>query len=145
MLLIFVINKRERDSGVFFLIANDFHILIDLNPMMTDKCLFMSLLGLLVWAMSSCGGRLAEVTPAFAEAAHRQWPDVDSTQLVRGRAVLTTRCNTCHGLPFPSEYSAAEWPDHVRSMAKRSKLTAEQETDVLRYVLTAQQWHEPQP
>lgn len=60
--------------------------------------------------------------------------------LERGRAVLVGACTKCHSVDPPDAYSPAKWREIVSEMAERSRLSREQEADLIKYLLGARAW-----
>ena len=54
------------------------------------------------------------------------------TQLAKG-----SRCIDCHHRPGPEMALAAQWPEVLRVMSQRAKLSADERERILRYVLAA--------
>jgi hypothetical protein len=75
-------------------------------------------------------------TPQQAESAAQRWPGTTSEDLVAGRTLYVDRCSGCHTLPLPDSKSAEAWPKVIDEMADRSKLTKDERTRVLRYLVT---------
>ena len=59
--------------------------------------------------------------------------------LVHGRQVYLTRCISCHGVEPVDRYSQDHWQAILPEMADEAKLDAQQQTDLLGYLLTAHQ------
>lgn len=57
--------------------------------------------------------------------------------LERGRQLLAQRCTGCHGLEPVSNYSPSEWRGHVRDMADRAGLDAQEAKLVADYLVAA--------
>ena len=57
-----------------------------------------------------------------------------SADALVGEGLFNQHCGRCHDLPKIEDYSAERWDRIVPSMAKKSKLNAEQETSVMTYV-----------
>jgi hypothetical protein len=84
-------------------------------------------------------GTSPEVTPAMVEYASHLWPGSTAAQLAQGRALLRERCIECHHRPGPEMAQAAQWPDVLKLMAKRAKLSDEERETILHYLLSAKQ------
>jgi mono/diheme cytochrome c family protein len=93
---------------------------------------------LLVAAGVACAPALPEPTSAHVALAQRSEPGASLEDLQRGRTLYLRRCGTCHALRDPSAYDADEWRAQVERMEKVHKvhLSAEEETDILRYLTT---------
>ena len=57
-----------------------------------------------------------------------------SADALVGEGLFNQHCGRCHDLPKIEDYSAEKWDRIVPSMAKKSRLTPEQETSVMTYV-----------
>ncbi|MDH4471414.1 MAG: hypothetical protein QE487_02340 [Fluviicola sp.] len=57
-----------------------------------------------------------------------------SADALVGEGLFNQHCGQCHNLPKIEDYSAEKWDRIVPSMAKKSRLTAEQETSVMTFV-----------
>jgi hypothetical protein len=75
-------------------------------------------------------------SPQQAESAAHRWPGTTQEDLVAGRAIYVEKCSGCHTLPLPESKSADAWPKVIDEMADRSKLSQEDRTRVLRYLVT---------
>jgi hypothetical protein len=62
---------------------------------------------------------------------------VTLVSLENGRAVLTSRCVTCHALQPLGKYSKERWQGIVEEMAPRAKLNDTQMRDLLAYIEAA--------
>jgi mono/diheme cytochrome c family protein len=54
-----------------------------------------------------------------------------------GRALYAGKCHGCHRLYAPSRVAPEKWPALMEKMAGKAKLTADEESRVLAYVLAA--------
>jgi cytochrome c5 len=54
--------------------------------------------------------------------------------LKKGEDLFNLKCGRCHGLPSPSEYTAADWQPIMARMAPKAKLNSEETNWVLAYV-----------
>ena len=54
----------------------------------------------------------------------------------RGQHLYENKCGSCHFLYKPAKYTKCEWDLHLLKMAKKSKLTAEEEKLVRDYLIT---------
>lgn len=88
-------------------------------------------------ALGGCGAVIPRVTPELVVAAQQYDPVVDSDRLEHARNLYVTRCGSCHSLNDPRDYTAQEWPDWMRKMARKAKLTSAQERSLLVFVLAA--------
>lgn len=64
-----------------------------------------------------------------------QWPATTTADLERGRAVYVRRCAACHTLVLPATHAAEDWPALVEAMSDKARLTAEEKTDVVRFLM----------
>jgi hypothetical protein len=96
-------------------------------------------LGVTVVLLSGCGPVLPPADAILVGTAHKQWPDVTSVQLERGRILLTTRCVTCHAVRDPGSYTPKDWAYYLDVMGPRAQLTASERQAVERYVLAARE------
>ena len=62
---------------------------------------------------------------------------VSTESLEAGRAVLATRCVSCHGLEPIAKYSENDWRRIVEGMGPRARLDAREERDLLAYLIAA--------
>ncbi len=95
-------------------------------------------------ALTGCGAVIPRVTPQLVEAARQRDPTLDEQMLERVRTLYVNRCSSCHSLTNPRDYTAQEWPEWMRKMAKKSKLGREDEHRLLVFVLTAREMPLPQ-
>jgi hypothetical protein len=67
-------------------------------------------------------------------------PKIDTANLVpdpeSGRILFTNRCDKCHGLPAPAQFTEKKWETIVALMAPRARLNNQEYVDVLAYVKT---------
>lgn len=77
------------------------------------------------------------VTPAMVHAAPAP---ATLTDLEAGRQVYLSKCLGCHAVEPVAKHSLQAWPRIVASMSKRSKLTSQQEQQLLAYLLAARSW-----
>jgi cytochrome c5 len=59
----------------------------------------------------------------------------ESARVAEGRKVYNEYCGKCHKLKDVPSFTQAQWKTIVPDMAKKSKLTLEQESAVMNYVL----------
>jgi hypothetical protein len=55
-------------------------------------------------------------------------------ELQQGRALYLSKCNDCHGLYSPDNYSFAQWKQIMSSMAPKTNMTSAQTQLVTKYV-----------
>lgn len=94
---------------------------------------------LVALTLAGCGVVIPRVTPELVTAAQQRDPALDAAALERVRTLYVDRCSSCHTLTDPRAYSAAEWPDWMHKMARKSKLSATDEQRMLTFVLTARE------
>ena len=92
---------------------------------------------LLVAALSGCGQPPPEVTPGLAGRARAHWPEAAEATLRHGRETFLTHCGRCHSHPDPAHHDEKEWTYYVREMAPRAQLEADEQRDVLRFLIAA--------
>ncbi len=68
--------------------------------------------------------------------ARQHWPDIDSMQLVHGMQLYQQKCGQCHFLYRPQRFSPQTWPRIVDKYAPKAKLTPEEKTLIIRYLVT---------
>jgi hypothetical protein len=85
--------------------------------------------------LPSCARPRLAPTPEDTAWAATQWPGTTDAVLEAGYAVYRKRCSGCHHLPLPDAHTPEKWTRTIPEMAGKAKLTAEQEDDVLRYIL----------
>lgn len=66
-------------------------------------------------------------------------PKADTGMIVpdkeRGQVVFNNRCDRCHGLPEPGQYTIKRWETIMASMASRAKLSKEDRIHVSAWVI----------
>ena len=87
--------------------------------------------------MGGCGSVIPRVTPELVAVAQQRDKTVNADILERSRALYVTRCSSCHTLNDPRDYTAEEWPDWMQKMARKAKINAAQERELLLFVLAA--------
>jgi mono/diheme cytochrome c family protein len=85
----------------------------------------------------SCAG-LTPPPPTEADArrAAAQWPGVTAADLERGRSLYLSRCSGCHQPVDPSHIRPDDWPHHVAEMRDRAHLKSDEESLIVRYLMT---------
>ncbi len=86
---------------------------------------------LLALAISSGCATLPVPTPKDAE---RVQSTVES--LSAGRSIYLSRCGSCHQTHQPSRFAPDAWPKLVGEMRARAKLTPEDQSRILEYLIT---------
>ena len=64
------------------------------------------------------------------------WSECSIEKLNVASTLYTNKCVTCHALIEPSSRDEERWRKIVPPMAKKAKLSAEEESMILNYVLT---------
>ncbi|MCX6219825.1 MAG: hypothetical protein NTZ69_02410 [Bacteroidia bacterium] len=54
--------------------------------------------------------------------------------LQKGRAIYINKCASCHTLYLPEKYSTTQWKLQTVRMAKKAKLTTQEEELIFRYL-----------
>ncbi|HEU4573571.1 MAG TPA: hypothetical protein VFS36_01110 [Chitinophagaceae bacterium] len=65
-------------------------------------------------------------------------PTADATAgalVEQGKTVFSEKCNKCHALKNPADFTAQQWNGILKSMAPKAKLTDDQTKQVMAYVL----------
>ena len=98
----------------------------------------IALLGGLIF-LYCCTPKLAP-SSAFSESDVARgkvfWSDCSIQKLDAAHTLYTNKCATCHSLKAPASEDEAGWRKIVPPMAKKAKLSAEEESQILNYVLT---------
>jgi mono/diheme cytochrome c family protein len=81
--------------------------------------------------LAACGVSLPVATALDAQRA-----GVSVDELTRGRRIYSSRCSVCHAPHAPGEFPAARWPSLVAEMRERSKISADEEAAIERYLVT---------
>jgi hypothetical protein len=55
------------------------------------------------------------------------------------------RCSSCHTLYLPAAFQAEAWPALVESMSEKARLSAAQQQDITRFVVTLAAAPAPNP
>jgi hypothetical protein len=58
----------------------------------------------------------------------------EARELSLGRAAYISKCSSCHTLYRPEKYTPAEWKSQVERMSDRSKMTKDEEVQVVKYL-----------
>jgi mono/diheme cytochrome c family protein len=78
----------------------------------------------------------AAPTEADARRAATQWPGVTIAQLQEGRSLYLSRCSGCHQPLDPSQIRPDDWPHKVAEMRDRAHLKPDEESLIVRYLMT---------
>ena len=89
-----------------------------------------------LWFLGFFAFEVCESAPSSRHAAARP-SGAEQKMAASGRVLFVNRCARCHSLPKPNDVSAAQWPNILTKMAKRSGLKPEQRQAVLTYLLLA--------
>jgi cytochrome c5 len=54
---------------------------------------------------------------------------------ISGKKIFEAKCGRCHALRSPSEFTSQEWRPIMNRMADKAKLTPDEKTQVLTYVM----------
>jgi hypothetical protein len=92
---------------------------------------------LLAGALGGCAGRLPEPNAADALRAAQRWPGTTVTDLHRGKQQYSQACSGCHGLIDPRQFPSGRWPEFVKEMAGRSRMSSGDMNDLTRYLVVA--------
>jgi hypothetical protein len=84
-----------------------------------------------------CTPKLAPpVTDADVQRGKVFWTDCSMERLNAARTLYTNKCGTCHSLKKTNSRDEAQWRKIIPPMAKKAKLSVEEESLILNYVLT---------
>ena len=81
-------------------------------------------------------GSLAVAAVAALACASAPLPPA-SPETEGGRALYAGKCHGCHRLYAPARVTPEKWPALMEKMAVKAKLSAEEESRILAYVLAA--------
>lgn len=70
------------------------------------------------------------------DLARTQWADMNMNQLQTGFELYATKCGGCHNLYKPSEFTKEQWVELMPEMAGKALLNKDEESLVLKYILT---------
>jgi mono/diheme cytochrome c family protein len=87
--------------------------------------------------LAGCAARLPEPGTADAARAERLWPGTTVSDLDRGKQQYVQSCASCHVLYDPREFPQHRWPEFVKEMADRSRLSRRALDDLTRYLVVA--------
>ena len=78
---------------------------------------------------------LAACTPKTAEVVEaKETTEFPSSEIAEGSTLFVSKCGRCHKLPEIDKHSQEQWKKIIPSMAKKAKLDATQESNVMNYV-----------
>jgi hypothetical protein len=89
--------------------------------------------------VTACSGSVPRVSPEMALYAGSTWPDRDMAELEDGRRLFIVKCASCHNLPSPRDCTAEKWPEEMRIMGKKSKLSEDETERILHFLLAARE------
>ena len=90
------------------------------------KWIYVSL-ALLVCALNRCSPSL--YMPQSADAAQQE-------KLLQGRKLYVARCNGCHNLYLPSQFTADKWQKNLDEMQENAKITQEEKELIYNYLIS---------
>ncbi|MES1225016.1 MAG: hypothetical protein ABUT20_56540 [Bacteroidota bacterium] len=92
---------------------------------------------LLAACISACATiKLTEPTQVDAERGSQKFPGYSMNDLAEGKKIYEANCNKCHRYKVPESRDEAKWDDIIPKMAKKAKLSSDQQELVLKYVVT---------
>jgi mono/diheme cytochrome c family protein len=87
--------------------------------------------------VAACAGvKLPVATERDATRARDRYPGVTAMELAHGRQLYQGRCGSCHRPLEPTAVPTARWPEHVRKMTPRARLSDDEAALVEKYVVT---------
>jgi hypothetical protein len=95
------------------------------------------LLPLLAAAAAACASPYHPVTTAEVRVAATRFPGSSRETLEKGRLLTLSHCGRCHRAFEPTEFRADAWPGLVQEMREGAGLDQEEETLIIRYLVTA--------
>lgn len=90
----------------------------------------------IIAVLVSCAGTVPEPTLTHAAWASQRWPDTKIQDLSAGRQLYVLKCSGCHSLHAPEKLSGQQWEKTVPEMMARARLTTEEATLIVRYLVT---------
>lgn len=88
-------------------------------------------MGLIILAACS-----KKTVPTSTQASAVDKPVPTTTDMaVSGKKIFEAKCGRCHALKNPSDYTSQEWRPIMNRMADKAKLTTDEKTQVLTYVM----------
>ncbi|MBC7864091.1 MAG: hypothetical protein IAF38_14035 [Bacteroidia bacterium] len=75
-------------------------------------------------------------TQSLLEVATVKYPGISQTDLDEGKKIFTVDCVKCHGAKKIASRDETNWIKIIDWMAPKAKLTTDQKTKVLQYVLS---------
>ncbi len=81
--------------------------------------------------LSSCTPKTAEIIEVVEE---KEIAVDDMAAIESGKVIYMSDCNKCHKAKNIKDYSESQWDVILPNMAKKSKITADQEAQVRMYI-----------
>ncbi len=72
-------------------------------------------------------------TPPVATVLDAERGNVQLAELRQGRALMVTKCGSCHRPPMPSDYPSTAWPGKLDEMSARANLDPQQRFLIQQY------------
>ncbi len=92
-----------------------------------------TLLFALLIVLAACSKK---TVPTSTQASATDKPASTTPDLaVSGKQIFEAKCGRCHSLRSPSEFTSQEWRPIMNRMADKAKLTTDEKTQVLTYVM----------
>lgn len=95
---------------------------------------FSLLIGLSACASVDQGGKQTKKPFLAANAVPPSTAGLSSDDIAQGATLHTAKCARCHKFYDPAAYSDTEWRLWMTKMAKKAKLTPDQEAVLSRYL-----------
>jgi cytochrome c5 len=76
-----------------------------------------------------------KTTPPVSVAAQYPPAATVAPDTIQGKAVFMARCNRCHGIPDPHQYTSARWELILASMLPRTRISNDNAVHVRAWVL----------
>jgi hypothetical protein len=99
------------------------------------RILRVTVMGVVAAGFVSCASIETIAPPVSAISARGR----DTATLEAGRKIYIGACASCHVAAPVRDHTPAQWPGIIADMAERTKLTPQEERQVLAYVLAASQ------
>ena len=91
---------------------------------------------LAVFILSCTATKLITPSQSDADRGAQKFQGYSMNDLEKGKAIYVSNCNKCHRYKVPQSRDETKWDDIIPKMAKKAKLDSEQESLVLKYVVT---------
>jgi hypothetical protein len=92
---------------------------------------------LVVAATSACATPYHPVTADEVRVAATRFPGSSRATLEKGRTLTLSHCGRCHRPFEPSAFRADAWPGLVKEMREGAGLDPEEESLIIRYLVSA--------